>query len=161
MQDSNTLDDFERRYSVVSQTLAGSAAPGVTGRPISTDRHFLEDRGVIAIVSLSETELEWAALAPLAHLRERVEDYRAPTIEQMLRIEAFWLLHRPTGIVCIHCNAGMGRTGTVLCCLLLCEDSSLDAAASLSRIRGLRSGSVQTTKQEDFVREWSHRRLIS
>jgi atypical dual specificity phosphatase len=110
---------------------------------------------VNAIVSLNETELDWAALAPLQHLREPVVDYRAPSLEQMARIEDFWIRHRGAGIVCVHCNAGMGRTGTVLCCLLLCEDSSLDARSAIARLRALRPGSVQTRQQEEFVNEWA------
>jgi len=148
-------DGFERQFSLVTESLAGSAAPGISGRPIATDRRFWVQNGVSSIISLNETELDWAALAPIPHLREPVKDYGAPTLEQMTRIEEFWLRHRGSGVVCVHCNAGMGRTGTILCCLMLCEDLSLDASSALARLRSLRRGSVQTRKQEEFVREWA------
>ena len=149
------MSGFEPSFSVVTPTLAGCAAPGLCGQPIAVDRDILRSRGVIALVSLNETELDWPALAPLAHLREPLRDYFPPTLDQMVRIAEFWRAHRASGLVCVHCNAGMGRTGTVLCCLALCEDPELDADAVLAKVRRQRRGSAHTTKQEDFVRAWA------
>ena len=48
----------------------------------------------------------------------------------------------------------MGRTGTVLAAMIMCDDPALSADEAIAKIRKLRRGSVQTYKQEDGVRAW-------
>ena len=146
---------FAKSFSRVSVSLAGCSAPGLSETSFGEDRCYLESQGVVAIISLNESELDWSLVAPLAHLRCPVEDYKPPSIAQLEVCKQFWEAHRRDGgVVAVHCNAGMGRTGTVLAALMLCEDAALSADAAISKIRGLRRGSVQTYKQEDGVRAW-------
>lgn len=53
----------------------------------------------------------------------------------------------------MHCHAGFGRTGIVIACILIaCQGLTADIAIELVRVR--RPGSVQTSRQELFVREF-------
>ena len=134
---------FAKSFSRVSVSLAGCSAPGLSGTSFQEDRRYLESQGVVAIISLNESELDWSHVAPLDHLRCPVQDYKPPSIAQLEACKQFWEAHRRDGGV-----------GTVLAALMLCEDAALSADAAIGRIRGLRRGSVQTYKQEDGVRAW-------
>ena len=110
-----------------------------------------------AVISLNEAELDWSALtsAGIKHLSVPVPDYRPPTLEQMQAIVDFITSSlEPKDPVVVHCNAGMGRTGTVLACLLVWRDK-VTAAEAVKKVRELRKGSVQTFKQEDGVKAWA------
>lgn len=145
---------FIKSFSMVSVSLAGCSAPGLSGTSMSEDRCYLQSHGVVAVISLNETELDWAGLSPLAHLRCPVDDYKPPSIEQLENCKRFYDTHKTSGIIAVHCNAGMGRTGTVLAAMIMCDDPALSADEAIAKIRKLRRGSVQTYKQEDGVRAW-------
>jgi protein-tyrosine phosphatase len=52
--------------------------------------------------------------------------------------------------VYVHCQGGIGRTGTVIACLLVEEGE--DAEVVLDRLS--ERGSPETERQKRFVREW-------
>lgn len=134
--------------------LAGSSCPGMnSSMPI--DVKFLQDLGITAVVSLNDSELEWAPLtsAGIKHLYVPVRDYQPPTVEQMQGIVDFIETLGPNSRTLVHCNAGMGRTGTVLASLLVWRDG-LSSNNAIKTLRTLRRGSVQTFKQEDGVKNW-------
>ena len=54
--------------------------------------------------------------------------------------------------VAVACMGGLGRTGTVVGCLL--RDAGLDAEAAISLARATRAGTIETSGQEAFVRGW-------
>ena len=149
------FSEFMKTFSIVSPTLAGCSAPGLSGTSLEEDCRFLKSQGVVAVISLNESELDWSRLAPLAHLRCPVDDYKPPTITQLEACRDFCATYwKNGGIVAVHCNAGMGRTGTVLAAMMLCENPTTTADEAISTIRKLRKGSVQTYKQEDGIRAW-------
>jgi protein-tyrosine phosphatase len=57
-----------------------------------------------------------------------------------------------SGNVLIHCGAGLGRTGTVAAGLAIYKGFKPHAAISM--IRRIRSGSIETFEQEDFLKEY-------
>lgn len=134
--------------------LAGSSCPGLnSSMPI--DAKFLKESGITAVISLNDSELEWAPLtdAGIKHLYIPVRDYQPPTIEQMQHIVDFIDTLGPDSRTLVHCNAGMGRTGTVLASLLVWRDG-LSAQNAIKTLRTKRRGSVQTFKQEDGIKNW-------
>jgi protein-tyrosine phosphatase len=51
--------------------------------------------------------------------------------------------------VCVHCFAGIGRTGLVLCCTVG-RYLRLPGSRAIATVRGLRSA-LETREQESFV----------
>ena len=57
--------------------------------------------------------------------------------------------------VVVSCKAGQGRTGTVLACYLV--HTGYGAKDAIERVRSLRSGSIQSPHQQDFVYMYEER----
>lgn len=141
---------------VIEHEIAGSRGP--------YSRHeldLLKQYGVGALVRMMEgaiaaglhTEAQSMGLADLC---EPVRDYSAPSQEQIDRMIAFAKQHVSEGIpVGVSCDAGKGRTGTVLACYLVAKGAS--AGEAISKIRHLRPGSIETPEQEESVHTFARR----
>jgi protein-tyrosine phosphatase len=57
--------------------------------------------------------------------------------------------------VLVACRGGLGRTGTVVGCLL--REAGLDGDAAVALTRTTRHGTIETWRQEAFVRDWMPR----
>jgi atypical dual specificity phosphatase len=117
---------------------------------------LLREAGVAALVNLTGEAYPAAARATLdgLHLIDLpVDDYTAPSLEQADELGRLFSTLPPGLVLALHCAAGVGRTGTLLACLLG-RELGLDGAAALARIRRLRPGSVETAEQEDLVESW-------
>jgi atypical dual specificity phosphatase len=143
---------------VMPRQLAGSGRPG-RYHPIEDDLSFLETEGVTVIVSLLESTIN------LKEYREAgfepnhfpVEDFTAPTLDQISEICKIIdeSIEQGRGVL-VHCNAGIGRTGTILSCFLVHKGAHPDDA--IERIRNERPLSLETKEQIDIVHRYFERR---
>jgi atypical dual specificity phosphatase len=81
---------------------------------------------------------------------EGVEDFGIPAVDQVDRIFECFLKLPGEQVMVLHCAAGIGRTGTVLACLIG-RLLKLDGLVVIREIRKLRPGSIETAEQEEFI----------
>lgn len=116
------------------------------------DFEFLKDNGFEAIVSLSEFPLSEVLIEEFGFTVKHipVRDFEAPTLEQIENFVAFAENARSEGKkLVVHCDAGIGRTGTMLACYLVSKGYS--AADAIEEVRIRRPGSLETIEQEEVV----------
>lgn len=142
---------------VWNNLLAGSAHPAASGN-LGATLASLSERGISAVLSLTETPLDFAPLREFGfdYLHLPIDDFTAPSPEQIEQAIA-WLdeqLDASHGTL-VHCHAGIGRTGTILACYLV--HRGMDAAAAIKLVRRLRPGSVEIYAQEYAVYQYARR----
>ncbi len=154
---SNADDPPASGFSwVIEGKLAGMARPG-SRNPIEEDLDALEGLGIKILVSLVQTlpmteeQLQQRGIE-LLHLP--VADFTAPTQAQLhtynKKAQAAVDAGRP---VCVHCGAGMGRTGTFLASHFVYDGFTAENA--ILEIRRLRPGSIETTDQEKAIWDYA------
>jgi hypothetical protein len=92
--------------------------------------------------------------APAVYRRHAIPDFGVTTPVAMREILDVidGALDEGLGVY-VHCYAGIGRTGTVMCCYLVRHGMDpREAMRTCSRWRGVRS--PQSDEQEDFVLGW-------
>ena len=144
-----------RNFSfVIENKLAGCHKPGMSPSNLKNDLKILKEKGITGIISLSEAKLEEKIVIEnnLKVIHFPVKDYYPPTIEQMEEMVEF--VDGNEGAVVIHCNAGQGRTGTMLAAYLISKGEN--AIEAITKLRKIRKGSIQTYKQEDALKEFEN-----
>ena len=157
---ADDVTDVEMNFGwVIAGWLAGCRGPRHA-------RHleFLRRKGIAALVRMAyerETQLtaDQVAVAGLDDCYEPVADCTAPSQAQIDRVVRFVRSCRVQGkTVVISCNAGHGRTGTILACCLVAEGSTAqDALASLCRIRPGSKEVLAIPAQKEAVLEFERR----
>ncbi len=151
-------------WALPDRVLAGPY-PGATIDEAEDMLEELLDLGVTCFVDLTE-EHEGPPLVPYApvlralarrrgehvtHVRLPLRDIDVPTAWQMRSILDVVRMARASGdTVYVHCQGGIGRTGTVIACMLVEEGE--DPEAVLDRLA--ERGAPETERQRRFVREW-------
>ena len=139
-------------YLNFSWILEGSlaAAQGPTSR---RDLIFLKLHEIRSIVRMEERTMTGEALE-MEDLYEPVPDYTAPSIDQIHRMVTFIEAEIETWEhpVVVTCQAGLGRTGTVLASYFVYVGYKPEDAIKL--IREMRPGSIQTAEQEDAIKSY-------
>lgn len=146
----------KRFYWVIEGQLAGSSRPGAFGSSIAGDLAVLRSHGIQSVLTLTETPLLAHVLeaAGLEALHVPVDDFHAPTTQQLLRALAFIDASLAENMpVVVHCLAGQGRTGTILAAWLL--RSGLSADDAIAEIRALAPGAIESAPQVAALRQWA------
>ena len=119
----------------------------------------LHSAGVRAVVSLLNIPSDAAVYesAGFAFKCLPVPDGGAPTAEQAQDFIAFvgrqLADHRP---VAVHCEARLGRTGTMLATYLISRGDSPELA--INRVRAAEGSAVETPRQIQFLEQFAARR---
>lgn len=117
---------------------------------------MLYSSGVRAVVSLLNIPSDAPVYesAGFAFLCLPVPDGGAPTIEQAGEFVRFVGEHQAAGRpVAVHCEAGLGRTGTMLAVYLISQGETAEKA--IQRIRVVEPVAVETARQIQFLEQYA------
>ncbi|ODS33838.1 MAG: putative phosphatase [Candidatus Scalindua rubra] len=134
-------------------------------RPESTIKNFeiLKDNDIEAIVSLTDFSLDKGLIEEFGFEVKYipVKDFNPPGIEQIEDFLDFAKRIRADGKkLVVYCDAGLGRTGTMLACYLV--DKGINAAKAIEIVRRKRPNSIETEEQKKVIfKFWRKIRKIS
>ncbi len=135
--------------------LGGVEQPGLRG---DLDDHLdgLQQLGVQVLVTLLEQpfEVEKIESRGIMSVHFPIDDMKVPTLagaQELCARIAGWIEEERATVV--HCKAGLGRTGTILACVLVRQ--GLSPVKAIETVRAVQSGYIQSDEQFAFVGEFA------
>lgn len=147
---------FQNFSWLLENELAGMARP----TSFVNDFEFLKKNGIDAIVSLTETPLQRSLIEEFGfdYLHLPILDFTPPTLEQIGKFIKFTNeIRTKNKKIVIHCDSGMGRTGTMLAVYLVNKGKS--AKEAIYDVRQKRPGSIETKEQENIICEYDKKSM--
>ncbi len=141
---------------LIDGKIAGHGAP-----LINEDLAYLRSKGIRSLVRMVLAKDALVTPAQIAKygfndLHEPVIDYWAPDqvqIDKIIKFIAESLSQdKPVGV---SCNAGLGRTGTILACFMV--NRGYNSEVAIKEVGLKRPHSIETREQEEAVRIYEER----
>jgi atypical dual specificity phosphatase len=107
-------------------------------------------RGVVSLLNIPSDAAVFKS-AGFSFLCLPVADGAAPTTEQAMEFVRFVETQRQP--VAVHCEAGLGRTGTMLAVYLISQGDTAESA--IRRIREVEKVAVETPRQIQFLEQFA------
>lgn len=141
---------------VIPNKLAGCAGPRNNG-----DLRFLKRNGVTLLVRLAEEAFarvttEQVVESGLMDLHEPISDFTSPPQEKIAKIvNQVDDTMKNGGSVAISCDAGVGRTGMILACVLISQCFTTESAIDIVKKRRNQPKAWETHDQYQAILEYA------
>ncbi len=142
-------------FWVKSDLIGGMQRPGLL-TDIDKDLKIMRQLGVQNLVSLTQQPIDPVLLAKnrIKGIHFPIVDMDIPTLPETLEMvrQCAALVTAGESVV-FHCKAGMGRTGTLLACMLVWVED-ISAIRAIEKIRNINHKYIQTDEQYAFVSDF-------